>query len=300
MAPDPYQVLGVARSASADQIRKSFRVLAKAHHPDLNPGDKKAEEAFKRASAAFDILGDPARRKKFDAGEIDADGREVPHGFQSGDFHHQPAGDFAEVDLGEILGQMFGEGGRAGGRRRGFPSRGRDLRARLELDIEQMVKGAKRRVVFSDGKVLDVSVPAGVADGAVLRLKGQGEPGPAGAGDVLVEIAAAAHPVYQRRDDDLVMDLAISVPDAVLGGRLKAPTPEGEVSLRIPKGSNSGSILRLKGRGLAAAGGRRGDLLARLVVTLPETSDAKLERFCEEWRDERPYRARLSAEQNES
>lgn len=292
MAPDPYQVLGVGRNASEEDIRKRFRKLAKAHHPDLNPGDKKAEEAFKRASAAFEIIGDADRRKRFDAGEIDADGHEVQRGFHRGPFANQGAGpEFGDVDLGEILGQMFAESGRTGGRRRRYPSKGRDFRTRIELQIEEALKGAKKRLVLGSGKAIDFTVPPGVAEGALLRLNGQGEQGAAGAGDVLVEIAIAPHPIFQKRDGDLIMDLPVSVPDAVLGGRLPAPTPEGEVTLRIPKGTNSGSVLRLKGRGLAGQDGRRGDLFARVVVMLPEQPDAELVNFCEGWRRDRSYTA---------
>ncbi len=293
MAQDPYLALGVARGATDEEIRKSFRRLAKAHHPDVNPGDKSAEEKFKRASAAFDILGDVQQRKRYDAGEIDADGREIQRGFSGGPFGGAAGAEFENVDLSEILGQMFGEGQRAGrrGRRGRFASRGQDLRARLELDLEEAIAGGKKRVVFADGRALDVAIPAGVAEGRVLRLKGQGEAGPAGPGDVLVEIALRPHPVFRRESDALVMDLALSVPDAVLGGKIDAPTPDGPVSLRIPRGSNSGSTLRLKGRGLVAADGRRGDLLARLIVVLPELEDHELERYCETWRRDRPYLA---------
>ena len=161
----------------------------------------------------------------------------------------------------------------------------------MEVTVEEAVVGARKRLVLGAGKTVDLTVPASVADGAILRLKGQGEPGAAGSGDLLVEVAIASHPIFSRRDNDLIMDLSVSVPDAVLGGRLSAPTPEGEVALRIPSDSNSGAVLRLKGRGLAGPDGRRGDLLARLVVTLPGTTDPELKRFCEDWRRDRPYHA---------
>ena len=231
MAQDPYQELGVARGASAEDIRKAFRRLAKTHHPDKNPGDKAAEERFKRISSAFDLLGDPEKRKKFDAGEIDADGRETMRGYgpnpfgQGGGFN--PGGfrsaEFENVDLGDILGEMFG--GRGGARRgsRGFASRGSDVRAKLEIDLEDAIAGAKRRIAFSDGRTLDVTIPKGATDGQVLRLKGQGSPGPAGAGDALIELVLRPHPTFRREGDALVMDLPISVPDAVLGGKAEAP-----------------------------------------------------------------------------
>ncbi|MDO1558126.1 DnaJ C-terminal domain-containing protein [Brevundimonas sp. 2R-24] len=305
MAADPYAELGVARSASQDDIRKAFRKLAKELHPDRNPGDKAAEDRFKRVSAAFDLLGDEDKRKRFDRGEIDADGREVFRGFGGG----QPGGGqgggqggfnpgggfggrFEGVDLDEIF-DMFGGGGARGGRR--GPAKGGDVRARVEVGLEDTILGATRRIAFTDGRTLDVTIPKGASDGQVLRLKGQGQPGRAGgpAGDALIELRIQPHRLYRQEGPDLHMDLPVSLPDAVLGGKVQAPTPEGTVSLNIPKGSNSGAKLRLKGRGAyARPGGARGDLFAHLVVTLPETQDEELVRFAETWRAKRPYTPR--------
>jgi len=311
LAQDPYQELGVSRTASADEIRRAFRKLAKQLHPDQNPGDKPAEERFKRVSAAFDVLGDEEKRKKFDRGEIDADGRETMRGFRPGGAGGGAGGpggpgfgagfaggpEFEGVDLNDILGEMFGA--RAGAGRGGFggfgggPAKGADVRAQVQISIEDAVKGAKRRIAFSDGRTIEVTIPKGAADGQVLRLKGQGSPGRAGPGDALIELTIAPHPVFKREGEGLVMDVPISVPDAVLGGKVEAPTPEGAVTLTVPKGSNSGSVLRLKGRGLTdAVTGRRGDLMARLVVTLPDKPDEALERFAEGWRQDRPYTPR--------
>jgi DnaJ-class molecular chaperone len=304
LAQDPYQELGVARGASADEIRRAFRKLAKQHHPDANQGDKTAEERFKRISAAFDLLGDADKRKKFDAGEIDADGRETMRGFSGGNPFGQGGGaggfrqgDFEGVDLGDILGEMFGaRGGRAGpggGFGGGFPpQRGSDMRARVEIELEDAIKGGKQRIAFADGRTLEVNIPKGAIDGQMLRLKGQGAPGRAGPGDAIIEIALRPHPVFRREGDNLVMDLPVSVPDAVLGGKVEAPTPEGPVTLNVPAGSNSGSTLRLRGRGLPGAQGRRGDLMARLMVTLPDRPDAELTKLAETWRTERPYTPR--------
>lgn len=289
MANDPYQELGVARSASADEVRKAFRKLAKKHHPDANPGNKAAEERFKRVSGAFDLLGDAEKRRKFDAGEIDADGREImrgygganPFGGQEGGFR---SAQFDNVDLSDILGEMFG---RQGGQR--GPARGGDLRARVDISLEDAIRGGRTRLAFTDGRTLDVTIPKGAADGQVLRLKGQGAPGRAGPGDALIELAIRPHRLYRREGETLVMDLPVSVPDAVLGGKVQAPTPDGPVTLSVPKGSNSGRILRLKGKGLADARGGRGDLLVRLLVALPDPPGEDLERFAETWRRERPY-----------
>ena len=280
----------MSKSASADDIRKAFRKLAKQHHPDANPGDKASEEKFKRLSAAFDLLGDPDKRRKFDAGEIDADGRETMRGFTGNPFGQGPGAgmrgtEFDNIDFSDILGDLFGGGGRRGG----FASRGANVKARVEIDLEEAVKGGKRRISFNDGRVLEVTIPVGAADGQVLRLKDQGSPGRAGPGDALIEIVIRPHSRFRREGDHLIMDVPITVPDAVLGGKVQAPTPDGPVTLNVPKGSNTGSVLRLRKRGLADGNGRRGDLLARLVVTLPETSDSKLEEFAEEWRRDRPY-----------
>ncbi len=308
MASDPYQVLGVPRSASADDIRKAFRKLAKANHPDTNPNNKAAEERFKQVSGAFDILGDADKKKKFDAGQIDADGRETFAGFGGGRGGGGPWGpppgggpfgasggreSFEGVDLGDILGEMFGgrgaRSGGAGGGFGGFSQRGSDVRAQLSIDLEEAIKGGKKRISFSDGRTIDVTILAGAQEGQTLRLKGQGSPGRAGPGDAFIELTIAPHPIYRVEGETLVMDVPVTVYDAVLGGKVEAPTPDGPVTLTIPKGANTGTRLRLKGRGLANARGQRGDLFARLTVTLPDKPDAALESLAETWRRDRPY-----------
>jgi DnaJ-class molecular chaperone len=299
---DPYEVLGVPRGAGADDIRKAFRKLAKKHHPDANPGDKASEERFKQVSGAFDLLGDPAKRRRFDAGEIDADGREVFRGF-GGPGQGGPsgggAGGFDASDFSDILGEMFGRRGGRGGPRGGggagpgagpgFAARGPDVRARLEIDLEEAILGGKKRISFQDGRTLDVTIPPGAADGQTLRLRGHGEPGRGGKGDALIELSIRPHPVFRKENEQLVMDLPVSIPDAVLGGRVQAPTPDGPVSLTVPRGATSGQSLRLKGKGLADSRGVRGDLLARIQVMLPEGPDPQLEAFAARWREERPY-----------
>ena len=300
----------MSRGATADEIRKAFRKLAKEHHPDANPGNTAAEERFKKVSAAFDIVGDVEKRKKYDRGEIDADGRETggfsggawgpspgPGGFggqsrgRGGGFRTET---FEGVDLGDILGEMFGGArqGRAGGMGGGFggaSQRGADTRARLEIDLVDAIRGGKQRIAFSDGRTIDVTIPKGAQDGQTLRLKGQGAPGRAGPGDAFIEIAVKPHPLYRREDDGLVMDLPITFYDAVLGGKVAAPTPDGPVNVSVPKGANTGTRLRLKGKGLSDGKGHRGDLFARLVVTLPEGPDPALEAFAEEQKARRPY-----------
>ena len=300
----------MSRGSSSDEIRKAFRKLAKQLHPDQNPGDKASEERFKKVSAAFDILGDEDKRKKYDAGQIDSDGRETMRGFRPGEspfagggFHregpggfegHFEGGDFSDI-LSEILGGRRGGAGGGGGFGGfgGQPARGQDVRAEITITVEEAVQGAKKRIAFSDGRTLDVSIPKGAAEGQVLRLKGQGGQGRGGAGDALIELHIASHPVFRREGSNLTMDVPVSVPDAVLGGKVEAPTPDGPVTLTVPKGANSGQILRLKGRGLGDPGtGKRGDLLARLMVMLPDTVDPELQGFAEQWKADRPYTPR--------
>jgi DnaJ-class molecular chaperone len=293
VAGDPYKELGVARGASAAEIKSAYRKLAKQLHPDSNPNDKAAEERFKRVTAAFDILGDAEKKAKFDRGEIDADGREQFRGF-SGRPGGSPFGQgggrgaFDDVDLEEIFGGMFGGGARAGGGR-GFASKGQDVRATLEITLEDSISGATRRIQFSDGRMLDVAIPRGAGDGQVIRLKGQGAPGRGGpAGDALIELKIAKHPLFTRDGADLTMDQPVSLYDAVLGGKVPVRTPEGTVSLTIPAGSSSGKVMRLKGRG-GFANGKRGDLLARLMIVLPEGDD-RLTKLAEKVRDEGPIK----------
>lgn len=301
MAGDPYKELGVSRGASADEIKKAFRKLAKELHPDKNPGNKVADERFKRITAAFDLLGDAEKRAKFDRGEIDADGREQFRGFGGGGARGGPGGHpfgqggarpqgFENIDLDELFGGMFGGGARPGGTRAGgFAAKGQDVRATLEISLEDSISGATRRIQFSDGRMLDVAIPKGACDGQTIRLKGQGAPGRGGpAGDALIELKVARHPVFTRDGADLTMDQPLTLYDAVLGGKIPVRTPEGTVSMTIPPGSSSGKVLRLKGRG-AFADGKRGDLLARLMITLPEADDA-LTRLAQEARDKGPMR----------
>lgn len=299
MAGDPYKELGVSKGASADEIKKAFRKLAKELHPDKNPGNREADERFKRVTAAFDLLGDAEKRAKYDRGEIDADGREQFRGFGGGGgrggnpFGQQGrggAGGFENIDLDELFGGMFGGGARPGGARSGFGgqgmTRGQDVKATLDISLEDAIAGTTRRIQFSDGRTLDVTIPKGAADGQTIRLRGQGAPGASGrseAGDALITLKIAPHPVFTLSGADLTMDLQVPLADAVLGGKVPVRTPEGTVNMTIPAGSNSGKVLRLKGRG-AAVGGKRGDLLAKLMVMLPEQGDEALTKLAEELR----------------
>jgi DnaJ-class molecular chaperone len=286
LAADPYTVLGVKREASQDEIQKAYRRLAKKLHPDLNPGNKQAEEQFKNVSAAYDLLGDPDKRARFDRGEIDATGAERPQQRYYRDFadagaYTSDAG-FADMEgMDDILSQMFGRGGRANVRMRGS-----DMHYRLELDFLDAVNGGKRQITLPDGSVLDVNIPAGTRDGQVLRLRGKGRPGLGGGppGDALVEIEVRPHRIFTRKGDDIHVDLPISLSEAVLGGKVKVPTPSGTVTMTVPKWANTGTVLRLKGKGVPRADGSKGDELVTLRIMLPEKPDPELEKFVAHWR----------------
>lgn len=305
MARNPYDVLGVKKDASDAEIQKAFRGLAKKLHPDMNPGDKKAEEKFKEINAAYDIIGDEKKRPRFDRGEIDASGQEIRGnpfarggGFRPGQGGPGGAqGGFAFEDLGDIFDTMFG-GGRGpgkGGRGPGFTAKGEDESFRLEVSFLEAVNGAKRRVSLPSGKALDVNIPVGVNDGQTIRLKGQGVPGVNGGppGDVLIEIKVAEHRTFRRQGRDIYADLPISLGEAVLGGKVDVPTISGNVSLTIPKGSNTGSTLRLRGKGVPATkNDPAGDQYVTLKVVLPKSSDEDLEKWVQGWSAKHPYNPR--------
>ena len=299
MASDPYQLLGVPRSASDEEVRRAFRRLAKECHPDLHPGDAAAAERFKRISAAYDILGDADKRRLYDAGEIDAMG-EPRRGFArqhaSGWRTHGAGGRFDPGDLGDVFSDFFGGGARAstGGRPGGFRVRGSDVRYTLEVDLLEAVNGAKKRVSMPDDGVLDLTVPEGVTDGQVLRLKGKGARAAGGgeAGDALVEIKVRAHPDFRRVGDDLHVEVPITLDEAVLGGKIEVPTASGRVQLTIPKGTSSGRVFRLKGKGARnPSRGTTGDELVTVRIVLPEAIDDGLAYFVAEWRKKHPYDA---------
>ena len=296
MAEDLYAVLGVDRGASQEEIRKAYRKLAKELHPDFNPGDRKAEERFKKVSAAYEILGDPEKRARYDRGEIDETGAEKPQQRYYRDFAETGAGeryhtgrgfeDFA--DLGDIFSELFGRGGRA----RAGPMRGPDLRYHLVIDFLDAVRGGTKRVVLPDGSALDVRIPAGIESGQVIRLRGKGALGLEGGppGDALVEVEVRPHPLFTREGSDIRITLPIAIDEAVLGGKVEVPTVDGPVRMTIPKGASSGRVLRLRGKGVRdPRTGRRGDQYVRLEIVLPETIDSELEDFMRRWRERHAY-----------
>lgn len=289
---DPYKILGVKKNASDSDIKKAYRKLAKKWHPDLNPADKAAEERFKEISAAFDLLGDPEKRVKFDRGEIDASGAERPeHGYYKEHAggedarHYRSSANFE--DLGGIFADLFGRE-QAGGGRGEFNVRGGDIRYHLTVSFLEAVSGATKRVSLPDGTSLDVKVPEGVKNGQTIRLrgKGQGSPGGGPSGDAFVEIAVQAHPVFRREGDDVVIDLPITIDEAVLGGKVEVQTIGNPLRVAIPAGSSSGQVLRLKGKGVNnRIAGRVGDQRCILKIVLPVEVDEELKSFMKDWRE---------------
>jgi len=298
---DPYAILGVKRDASAEEVRTAYRKLAKKHHPDLNPGNKEAEARFKTISAANELLSDPEKRARFDRGEIDASGQERPdhaayrryaEGAQGAKYHQESG--ISEDELGDIFADLFRQQAaqnRGPGGARTFRMRGADRAFALTVDFLEAARGAKKRLNFgapdsSGGETLDVTIPAGFADGQILRLKGKGEPGLGGGppGDALIEVHVAPHPFFRRAGNDIHLELPMTLAEAVLGGKITVPTISGNVAMSVPKGSDTGTVLRLKGRGIAPAGAAAGDEYVTLKMVLGEQkTDSELEAFLKGW-----------------
>ena len=303
---DLYSELGVARDASEADIKKAYRKLAKELHPDRNKDNPKATERFAKVTQAYDILTDKDKRAQYDRGEIDEEGNpRMPFGFggggpgagagRAGGGFRGPNGEPFEfsgggeaADISDLFEGLFGgrRGGGGGpfsgfGRRSAPPQKGADVAYRLDVPFEDAARLAGQRVTLSSGKTLDIKLPAGVEDGTRIRLSGQGQPGPAGNGDALVTINIAPHRFYRREGDNIRLDLPVSIDEAVLGGKVRVPTVDGPVMLSIPKGSSSGKVLRLKGKGFTGKNGQRGDQLVNLIVDVPD--DAELASFLEGW-----------------
>ncbi|WP_153770997.1 J domain-containing protein [Labrenzia sp. CE80] len=324
---DPYNVLGVAKSASEADIKKAFRKLAKKYHPDQNQDDPKAQAQFAEVNQAYEIIGDKEKRGKFDRGEIDAEGKQKfqSHGFDgfsdfqdfggagsSRGFRGQSAGGaggsaggFDDI-LNDILGG-FGGGkrARAGAAGAGGPKPGAGKRTRpaqkgknaeliAAVSLEDIVNAGKTQVTLPSGKTVNVTIPAGTHEGEKIRLRGQGYPGEYGgsAGDALVEIRLKPHKLFDVRGNDLILELPLTLYEAVLGAKVRTPTLTGAVNLNIPANSSGDKTMRLKGKGLPTKGGGHGDLLVKLQIILPPTADGELETLMKAWKDVTPYRAR--------
>ncbi|HVX98716.1 MAG TPA: J domain-containing protein [Pseudorhodoplanes sp.] len=307
---DPYEVLGVPRGANQGAIKSAFRKLAKKLHPDANKNDPKAAARFAELNTAYEILGDEKKRKAFDAGEIDAEGKPRFQGFEGvhpggmgdgtfetftwgpGGFQRgSRAGFGGGGGIDDILKEMLG--GFAGGRRRTQfeeePIPGRDINASLTISLSDAAHGASKRLRLPTGKEVDVKIPQGISDGQQIRLKGQGFAGPAGrAGDALITVHVAPHPYFERDGSNLRLDLPITLYEAVLGGKVRVPTLGGAVELAIPAGTNNGRTFRLKGKGMPSKSGG-GDLLATVRIVLPEGADRELDELMRKWRETKPY-----------
>ncbi|MGB8623285.1 MAG: J domain-containing protein [Paracoccaceae bacterium] len=300
MSEDPYAVLGLTKSATAEEIKKAYKKLVRTSHPDLHPDDPEAEARFKAISAAYDLLKDPETRRRFDAGEIDATGAERPerrfyrdfaespgNAYQSGGHGFEDFGDPSDIFAEILRGRAHGGAGQGGQGFRNFKARGADVRYALEVPFLDAARGGKTRITLPDGQSLEVQIPQGTADGQTIRLRGKGGAGFGGgpSGDALVAISVRPHKVFRREGDDIVVTLPITLDEAVLGGKVTAPTIDGPVSVTIPKGASGGQVLRLRGRGVGRKGSKtRGDQRIELRIVAPPKIDDELEAFMQEWR----------------
>jgi DnaJ-class molecular chaperone len=301
---DPYEILGVSKTASEADIKKAFRTLAKKHHPDKHAGDAAAQKRFQEISGAYDILGDTEKRAQFDAGAIGPDGN--PRGFDPRQGGFRQGNPFGGGGSGGPGAREFhfsfddAPGGAAGfedifadlmgGARRGAKNtraaKGEDFSAAVTVSFDEAANGGTRRVVLQNGEQIDVKIPVGVKDSQVVRVKGRGGAGRGGgpSGDILLSVSVAPHPYLTRDGNDIRMDLPVTLQEAVLGGKVPVPTLTGTVSLSVPANSNTGSVLRLKGKGIPAHGGEpAGDLYVRLVISLPDQPDESLRNFAQGW-----------------
>lgn len=298
-----YTRLGISKSASNAELKTAYRTLAKKLHPDHNKNDERIAEKFKDVSAAYSILGDQGRREQYDRGEIDENGNpKAPAGFGSGQggfggFGGANAGrtrgfGFEETD--DLFSEFFSFNGKRGGRgpaqnpyQTAGRTKGLDINYQITVGFEESITGGTRRLRLNDGRNVDIKIPTGIQDGQVIRLAKQGGPGIGGApkGDALVEVQVAKHPYYQRKGNDILLDLPISLSEAVLGGDIKVPTPSGKLTIRIPRNSSSGKRLRLKEKGVKRKS-TTGHMYVTLVVTLPEERDRALEKLVKEWGDD--------------
>ncbi|WP_188065669.1 DnaJ C-terminal domain-containing protein [Sphingobium sp. KCTC 72723] len=304
---DPYSILGVQRSASEAEIKSAYRKLAKELHPDKNRDNPTAAEKFSAVTNAYDLLSDKDKRARFDRGEIDGDGNPAaPFGFGGGGpggFRGQPGGggfDSGGGDFGDIFEGLFGGAGRRAGGGGGFggfgrqspPQKGANVAYRLAVPFADAAILAPQRITLQDGKTIDLKLPAGVENGTQMRLSGKGQPGPGGAGDAIVTIEIRPHAFFTRDGDNVLLDLPITLDEAVKGGKVKVPTVDGAVMLGVPTGAMSGKTLRLRGKGFTGKGGARGDQLVTLQIDVPADDPAILA-LVESWQDSRPVRAHL-------
>ncbi len=297
MSDDPYSVLGVAKDASDAEIKKAYRKIAKECHPDLKPGDAEAEAKFKAAAAAYDLLKDPETRQRYDNGEIDASGQERPQQQYYREYAEAAGnpyrGQAAEQDdMSDIFAEFMRGRGGYGQRTQEFHAPGHNLNYSLQISFLDAVFGASQKLTLPDGNRIEVKIPAGITTGQTIRLRGKGAPGYGDGppGDALVTISVADHPVFDRQGDDIHITLPITIDEAVLGGKVPAPTIDGGVNVSVPAGTSSGKTLRLRGKGVKKRGSsERGDQFIELTVAMPDKVDDELKHFMETWRETHGY-----------
>lgn len=304
---DPYQILGVSHSADEAEIKSAYRKLAKKYHPDVNPGRKDIEQKFKEITAAYDLLSDTSKRARFDRGEIDAMGNEKGfagsgfdpfggnrRGGKSRAYNYSFGGDsdpFSQMNAEDIFSEFFG-----GGKSRGFKDtehqRGQDVTYGITVSFVEACQGCKKRVNLIGNKAIEVNIPPGTETGNKLRLRGQGAQGRGGSGDAIIEITVEPHKYFTRSSFDITTELPISLPEAVSGANVEVQTLDSKVSVKIPKWANTGTTLRLKGKGVPRAKGEPGDMFVKLKIILPENPDSDLTDMIEKWAKKKAYNPR--------
>jgi len=301
---DPYAILGLARAAKPGEIKAAYRKLAKQYHPDNNQGDEGAARKFAEISQAYELLSNNGKRQRFDRGEIDARGNPRFRGFNPLDgkgfarsaFRARKDGSDAAGPSGFTPDDLFTDiiHGLRNTARRHTSSAGNDLHGKVTIPFSDAASGARRRIKLPNNKTLEVTIPAGVNDGQQVRLKGQGEPGTGGgaAGDALITVHVTEHPLFEREGRDLRLELPVTLYEAILGAKVRVPTLDGSVELKVPAGSSSGRTLRLKGKGIRTDGKTPGDLLITIKIMLPERSDRELTDLMTRWREQSPYSVR--------
>ncbi len=302
MAKNPYDILGVKKTADEKEIKSTYRTLAKKHHPDLNPGNKEAEARFKDISVAYELLHNKDKRAAYDRGEIDMDGnpqyqqqqksyKDFAEGPQGQRYHSGGGGEFSQEDMESIFGSFFNGG--VGSRQAGFKAQSLDAHYVIEIDFLEAVNGAKKRVTMPDGKVLDISIPKGMEDGNKLRLKGKGSSGNVNmpTGDAYIEVHIKPHPFYKRIGKDIEVEVPIGIHESILGSKIHIPTIYGKVEMSIPKGASTGTKLRLKDKGI-----KGGDQYVLLKIVMPEKIDSELEDLIKTWTKSHEYNPRKNKE----
>jgi len=289
MSKNPYEILGVDKNASDADIKLAYRKLAKKHHPDLNPGNKEADQKFRELNAANNLLSDKEKRAAFDRGDIDMVGQPRQYQQQQQQYRYRDFADGSrgrryhtttdDFDLSDLEGLFGGFGGRAG-----FGQASLDVHYIIEVDFLEAARGAKKRITMPDGKILDITIPEGVDEGQQLRLKGQGKQP---SGDAYVKVHIKPHPFYTRTGNDITLDLPIALHEIVLGEKIQVPTIHGPTLMTIPKGANPSAMLRLKGKGV-----KGGDQYIKLKLTMPKTIDSELEQMIQKWSETHAYNPR--------